>query len=125
MGGERKVQVKINLLRLLILTTCLGTIDPVLAEENTTRQLTLSSQTVRDMEALPLKYSQTGTRPSIVVSPGMNNAAVNPPIEWSNVPPGTNAFVLLVIDHIDTLMWAVVNIPGNVRALPEGIPNGN
>jgi Raf kinase inhibitor-like YbhB/YbcL family protein len=123
MGGERKVQIKINLLRCLILTTCLGTIDPVLAEENTT--LTLSSPTVRDMEALPLKYSQTGTRPSIVVSPGMNNAAVNPPIEWSNVPPGTNAFVLLVIDHIDTLMWAVVNIPGNIRALPEGIPNGN
>jgi len=68
MGGERKVQIKINLLRWLILTTCLGTIDPVLAEENTT--LTLSSPTVRDMEALPLKYSQTGTRPSIVVAPG-------------------------------------------------------
>jgi phosphatidylethanolamine-binding protein (PEBP) family uncharacterized protein len=22
-------------------------------------------------------------------------------------------------------MWAVVNIPGNIRSLPEGIPNGN
>ena len=55
----------------------------------------------------------------------MNNGAVNPPIEWSNVPSGTNAFVLMLYDHVDTLMWAVVNIPGNVRALPEGIPNGN
>lgn len=77
------------------------------------------------MEPLPLKYSQTGTRPSIVVSPGMNNTAVNPPVEWSNVPAGTNAFVLMLSDHVDTLMWAVVNLPGDVRSLPEAIPNGN
>jgi len=111
------MQMKPNLLRLVALTIGLSTIDATMAEENTTpRQLTLSSPTVSDMEPLPLKYSQTGTRPSIVVSLGMNNAAVNPPIEWSNVPPGTNAFVLIVLDHIDTLMWAVVNIPGNLRA---------
>src|ERR1700744_3199148 len=113
------MQMKCNLLRVLMLIAGVSTVDATMAEENKTPpQLTLSSPTVRDMEALPLKYSQTGTRPSIVVSPGMNNAAVNPPIEWRNVPPGTNAFVLLVIDHIDTLMWAVVNIPGNVRSLP-------
>ena len=89
------------------------------------RQLTLSSSAFKDMEPLPLRFTQTGTRPSIVVPPGMQNAAVTPPLEWSNVPPGTNAFVLLVLDHVDTVMWAVVNIPGNVRSLPEGIPNGN
>jgi Raf kinase inhibitor-like YbhB/YbcL family protein len=120
------MQMKCNLMRVLVLMTGLGTIDATMAAENTTPpQLTLSSPTVKDMEPLPLKYSQTGTRPSIVVPPGMNNGAVNPPIEWSNVPEGTNAFVLIVSDHIDTLMWAVVNIPGNVRSLPEGIPNGN
>jgi Raf kinase inhibitor-like YbhB/YbcL family protein len=125
-GGEEKMQMKCNLLRVLALMTGLGAIDATMAAENTTPpQLTLSSPTVKDMEPLPLKYSQTGTRPSIVVPPGMNNGAVNPPIEWSNVPEGTNAFVLMVSDHIDTLMWAVVNIPGNVRSLPEGIPNGN
>ena len=89
------------------------------------RQLTLSSAAFKDMEPLPLRFTQTGTRPSIVVPPGMQNAAVTPPLEWSNVPLGTNAFVLLVLDHVDTVMWAVVNIPGNVRSLPEGIPNGN
>ena len=46
-------------------------------------------------------------------------------MEWSNVPPGTNAFVLMLTDHVDTLMWAVVNIPGDVRSLTEAIPNGN
>jgi hypothetical protein len=39
------------------------------------------------MEPLPLKYTQTRTRPGIDVSPEMNNGAVNPPIEWNNVPP--------------------------------------
>jgi Raf kinase inhibitor-like YbhB/YbcL family protein len=97
-----------------------------MAQDNmSTAQVTLSSPAFKDMEPLPLKYTQTGTRPSIVVSPGMNNAAVNPPIEWSNAPPGTNAFVLMLYDHVDTLMWAVVNIPGDVRSLPEAIPNGN
>ena len=62
---------------------------PAMAQQNTASpQLTLSSPTVKDMEPLPLKYSQTGTRPSIVVPPGMNNGAVNPPLEWSNVPAG-------------------------------------
>lgn len=65
------MQVKLNLLQLLVLTLGVGTINATVAEENTPPpQLTLSSPTVRDMEPLPLKYSQTGTRPSIVVPPG-------------------------------------------------------
>jgi Raf kinase inhibitor-like YbhB/YbcL family protein len=115
-----------NLPRSLVLMIGLGASGLAMAQDNTTTaQMTLSSPAFKDMEPLPLKYTQTGTRPSIVVSPGMNNAAVNPPIEWSNVPAGTNAFVLMLYDHVDTLMWAVVNIPGDVRSLPEAIPNGN
>ena len=78
-----------NLLRLLVLTIGLGTINAAMAQDSTAPpQLALFSATAKDMEPLPLKYTQTGTRPSIVVSPGLNNGAVNPPIEWSNVPPG-------------------------------------
>ena len=109
----------------LLLTIGLGLVSAANAQDMATPQLTLSSPTVMDMEPLPLKYTQTGTRPSVVVSPGMTNGAVNPPMEWSNVPPGTNAFVLMLSDHVDTLMWAVVNIPGDVRSLAEAIPNGN
>jgi len=114
-----------NLLRSLVLMIGLGSFSLAVAQDSTATQMTLSSPAFKDMEPLPLKYTQTGARPSIVVSPGMNNAAVNPPIEWSNVPPGTTAFVLMLYDHVDTLMWAVVNIPGDVRSLPEAIPNGN
>jgi phosphatidylethanolamine-binding protein (PEBP) family uncharacterized protein len=87
--------------------------------------MTLSSPAFKDMEPLPLRFTQTGTRPSGVVAPGLNNAAVNPPLQWANPPPGTKAFVLLLTDHADILMWAVVDIPGDVRSLPEGIPNGD
>jgi len=88
-------------------------------------QMVLSSPAFKDMEPLPLKYTQTGTRPSVTLPEGMIGAAVSPPLQWSNVPQGTNAFVLMLSDTSDTLMWAVVNIPGNIRSLPEAIPNGN
>jgi phosphatidylethanolamine-binding protein (PEBP) family uncharacterized protein len=64
-------------------------------------QLTLSSPTVKDMEPLPLRYTQTGTKPSTMMPSGMISAAVNPPMEWTNVPAGTNAFVLILSDHVD------------------------
>jgi Raf kinase inhibitor-like YbhB/YbcL family protein len=85
--------------------------------------MVLSSPVLRDMEPLPLRYAQYPYRN------GTPGRPFNPPLEWSNVPPGTNAFVLTLSDTggrpYDTLMWTVVNIPGNVRSLPEDIPNGN
>lgn len=89
------------------------------------QQLTLTSPAFGDMQQLPPQYTQTFTQRSITLPPGEINAALSPPLAWDNVPPGTNAFVLLVIDHVENLMWSVVNIPGDVRSLPEGIPNGN
>ena len=81
------------LVLIAMLTATFGYVAAARSQQSTTMpQLTLSSPAFKDMEPLPLKYTQTGTRPSIVVSPGMNNAAVNPPVEWSNVPAGTNAF---------------------------------
>ena len=88
-------------------------------------QMKLSSPEFKDMEPIPLKYTQTGTRRAEILPDGMVGASVSPPFEWTNVPPGTNAFVLMMVDHQDTMMWAVVNIPGDIRSLPEAIPNGN
>jgi phosphatidylethanolamine-binding protein (PEBP) family uncharacterized protein len=86
---------------------------------------TLSSPAFKDGEPIPLRFTQTGTAPSGILKPGELSAAVSPPLTWSDPPPGTRAFVLLLRDHADILMWAVVNIPGDARALPEAIPNGN
>ena len=91
----------------------------------TSAQLTLSSPAFEDMQLSPPQYTQTFTQRSITLPPGEINAALSPPMQWDDVPAGTNAFVLLVIDHVENLMWSIVNIPGDVRSLPEGIPNGN
>jgi Raf kinase inhibitor-like YbhB/YbcL family protein len=86
---------------------------------------TLSSPAFKDGAPLPLRFTQTGMGPSGSLKPGGLSAAVSPPLAWSDPPPGTKTFVLLLRDHVDVMMWAVVNIPGDVRALPEAIPNGN
>jgi len=62
--------MKRNLLRSLVLTIGLCAFGLAMAEDSTaTLQMTLSSPAFKDMEPLPLTYTQTGTRPSIVVSP--------------------------------------------------------
>ncbi len=86
---------------------------------------TLSSPAFKDGESLPLRFTQTGMGPSGILPPGQLSASISPPLQWSEPPPGTKAFVLLLSDHVDIMMWAVVNIPGHARSLPEAIPNGN
>ncbi len=61
-----------NLLRSLVLMIGLGVSGLAVAQDSTATQMTLSSPAFKDMEPLPLKYTQTGTRPSIVVSPGQH-----------------------------------------------------
>jgi len=54
---------------------------------------------------------------------------VSPPLRWSNVPKGTESFVLILHDedaHIakafeDIPHWVVFNIPGDAVSLPEGV----
>ena len=115
--------MRTGLARLIAMLTILFGILSVVAGQGP--QMKLSSPGFKDMEPLPLKYTQTGTRPSITLPEGALGGAISPALEWTNVPPNTNAFVLMLWDQADTLMWAVVNIPGNVRSLPEAIPNGN
>jgi len=86
-------------------------------------------------------------RPSIVItSPGFADATmlpkkyscaaaadmVSPPLQWTNVPEGTQAFALLLHDpephqrksRYDITHWMVWNIPGTATGLPENVPAG-
>jgi Raf kinase inhibitor-like YbhB/YbcL family protein len=51
---------------------------------------------------------------------------VSPPLEWSQVPDGTESFALICDDPdapVGTWVhWVIYNIPGEVRELAEGIP---
>jgi Raf kinase inhibitor-like YbhB/YbcL family protein len=56
----------------------------------------------------------------------------SPAISWSGAPAGTESFVLIVHDPdpvinkstTDVLHWAIYDIPGSSKGLPEGVKTG-
>ena len=80
--------------------------------------LTLTTTAFADGAEIPGKYTQSDPSP------------VSPKLEWTNVPPNTVSFVLIMHDPDvaiqrktdDVLHWMAFNIPGTARELPEGVP---
>ncbi len=74
---------------------------------------------------VPVKYSQAAPG----VAPG---EGLSPAITWTNVPAGTQSFVLNMHDMDvarnrtteDQAHWVVWNIPATATGLPEGVPKG-
>lgn len=98
------------------------------ARPNVTPPLILTTPAFRDGGTIPLKYTCAASMPP----PGgpMNiSLGVSPLLQWSNVPNGTQSFVLILHDadaHIakafeDIPHWVVFNIPGDAVSLPEGL----
>src|SRR6185437_15197943 len=98
--------------------------QPLLAQRAGPRTppLLMTSTAWQDGGVLPDKYTQAA-----------GAAAVSPELQWSQVPPGTRSFVLLVHDpepvlnkspKMDITHWLVWNIPGTSRGLPEGVMAG-
>lgn len=81
--------------------------------------MTLTTPAWPDGDPIPVKYTQAGEQ----VSPALN---------WTNTPPGTQSFVLHMLDPdvarnktTDTQVhWLVWNIPAAATGLPEGVPKG-
>jgi len=75
---------------------------------------------------IPVKFSQAapGAAPGEGTSPAMS---------WTNVPPGTQSFVLNMRDldvarnktTEDQAHWVVWNLPASTTGLPEGVPKGS
>jgi Raf kinase inhibitor-like YbhB/YbcL family protein len=80
--------------------------------------LTLTTTAFADGAEIPAKYTQSDPKP------------VSPKLQWTNVPPNTVSFVLLMHDPDvaiqrktdDVLHWLAFNIPGTAHELAEGIP---
>ena len=80
--------------------------------------LTLTTSAFQDGAEIPGKYTQAVPNP------------VSPKLEWTNVPDGTQSFVLNMLDpdtalqkKTDTVVhWVAFDIPGTARGLPEGVP---
>jgi Raf kinase inhibitor-like YbhB/YbcL family protein len=100
------------------LTACLVLAIAQAPPAPTTPGLTLSTSAFADGSVIPQKFSQVDPKP------------VSPKLEWTNVPPNTASFVLLVIDPDvavqktteEVMHWIAFNIPGTSRELSEGVP---
>jgi Raf kinase inhibitor-like YbhB/YbcL family protein len=74
---------------------------------------------------IPVKFSQAAPG----VAPG---EGTSPAINWTNVPAGTQSFVLHMHDldlarnktTDDQVHWVVWNVPAAATGLPEGVPKG-
>jgi len=68
---------------------------------------------------IPVKYTQAGEQ-------------VSPELKWTNVPAGTQSFVVNMLDPDVAIQkgtetqphWIVWNIAGTATGLPEGVPHG-
>ena len=79
----------------------------------------------QDGGQIPVKFSQAAPG----AAPG---EGTSPAVSWTNVPSGTQSFVLNVRDldvarnktTEDQAHWVVWNIPATKTGLPEGVPKG-
>ena len=80
--------------------------------------LTLTTAAFPDGGEVPARFTQSDPN------------AVSPKLEWTNVPPGTVTFTLILHDPDvaiqkklgDVLHWMAFNIPGTATSLPEAMP---
>src|SRR5215831_1545051 len=87
--------------------------------------MTMTVAGFADGGQIPVKYSQAA--PGVATGEGLS-----PAISWSNVPAGTQSFVLNMHDMDvarnkttdDQAHWVVWNIPATSTGLPEGVPKG-
>jgi len=87
-----------------------------------TPPLIMTSTAWEDGGVIPDKYTQAA-----------GATAPSPELKWSQVPPGTQSFVLLVHDpepvlnkgsKMDITHWLIWNIPGTATGLAEGVGQG-
>jgi len=82
----------------------------------------MTTTAFEDGGVIPDKYTQAA-----------GPMAVSPELKWSQVPPGTQSFVLLLHDpepalnkssKMDVTHWLIWNIPATTTGLKEGVPPG-
>jgi Raf kinase inhibitor-like YbhB/YbcL family protein len=87
-----------------------------------TPPLLMTTTAWEDGGVIPDKYTQAA-----------GAMAVSPALSWSQVPPGTQSFVLLLHDpepvlnkgsKMDITHWLIWNIPATATGLPEAVAQG-
>jgi Raf kinase inhibitor-like YbhB/YbcL family protein len=84
---------------------------------------TLTSPALKDNAMLPVKYAGNNCGGN---GPGKS---ISPALAWSNAPPSTKSFALIMIDPdglrgMGSVHWVAYNIPAARKSLKEGDGNG-
>jgi hypothetical protein len=77
-----------------------------------------------EMELSSPAFPEGGNIPAKYTCEGQN---ISPPLEWSQVPSGTNSFAL-IMDDPDApggtfTHWVLFNLPSDIHKLPEAVPS--
>jgi Raf kinase inhibitor-like YbhB/YbcL family protein len=89
-------------------------VPAALAAQTTPAKITVESSVLKDGQPIPKDYTADGRN-------------ISPPIEWSNLPPGTKELALICEDPVAPtpqpfVHWVVYKIPPGAKGLPEAMP---
>lgn len=90
------------------------------AAEPAASLFTLSSPAFSDNGVLPLKYAG-----GALCGKDSHGGNISPPLAWSNPPPGTKSFAVIMIDPdgrrgLGSVHWVAYGIPASRTGLKEG-----
>jgi len=110
--------MRISLLTISTILLTVVALDAQPAKAPPRPGLTLTTTAFEDGGKIPSKYTQSDPSP------------ISPKLEWTNVPPNTVTFALIMHDpdvalqrkNDDVLHWMTFNIPGTATSLPENEP---
>jgi Raf kinase inhibitor-like YbhB/YbcL family protein len=114
----QKVGLLFTSLVLLILGVVAGCVQPVPLEEQALPEsgellFTISSSAFATGENIPVMYTCDGQ-------------SISPPLTWSEGPPGTASFALILEDPDAPVKnfthWVIFNLPPDTPGLPEAVP---
>jgi hypothetical protein len=94
--------------------------NAVRAAEPVSALFTLSSPAFSDDGMLPLKYAG-----GALCGKDSHGGNISPPLVWSNPPPGTKSFAVVMIDPdgrrgLGSVHWVAYGIPASRTSLQEG-----
>src|SRR5271163_4654157 len=84
--------------------------------------LTLTSSAFGSHQSLPdsviAEYLDAGV--NYCTADGSTGGDTSPPLSWTNVPAGTQSFVVTLYDTVASFThWGIYNIPGDATSLPS------
>ncbi|HMB32189.1 MAG TPA: YbhB/YbcL family Raf kinase inhibitor-like protein [Desulfohalobiaceae bacterium] len=81
------------------------------------------------MKVISPAFSEKDEIPKPYLMPGAEGSNLSIPLEWSEVPKGTQSFALAIIDPHpianNWIHWLVINIPAETTSLSEGASSQN